>query len=178
MDKPEKVLLRAKITYFFKETFRARSKAEYKEIFSRGLNEDNSGITGAFPWLYVRAFFALFILFTINTLVLRLTNNTLYVPSVTFLGGITFTIPFIVLLFELYPKRNLSLFLIFSVLVGGGTAAGVLSQLFYSLINTDNPWVKAVASGCIEEFCKIIPAIAAIELTKRKNPYACFLVAA
>lgn len=178
MDKPEKVLLRAKITYFFKETFRARSKAEYKEIFSRGLNEDNSGITGAFPWLYVRAFFALFILFTINTLVLRLTNNTLYVPSVTFLGGITFTIPFIVLLFELYPKRNLSLFLILSVLVGGGTAAGVLSQLFYSLINTDNPWVKAVASGCIEEFCKIIPAIAAIELTKRKNPYACFLVAA
>lgn len=179
MNNSENEVTRAKITYFFKETFRFHSRAEYKEIFSRGLNEDNSGITGEFPWLYVRAFFALFILFTVNVLILRLTDNPLYVPSVTFLGGITFTVPFIVLLYELYPKRNLSLFMLIAVLVGGGTVAGVLSQLFYMAINVDSPWLIAVVSGCVEEICKAIPALFAIEIMHRKkNPYSCFLIAA
>ena len=101
MNKFKSAVARAKIVYYFKETFRAHSKAEYREIFSRGLNEDNSGVTGAFPFLYVRAFLALFVLFTVNVLVLRLTGNMLYVPSVTFLGGVTFTVPFIILLYEL-----------------------------------------------------------------------------
>ena len=134
MAKTKSLIARATITYLFKETFRARSKAEYKEIFTRGLNEDNSGVSGAFPWLYVRAFFVLLVLFTVNILVLRLTNNQLYIPSVIFLGGITFTVPFIVLLFELYPKRDVSLFLVLALLVAGGTAAGVLTQVGYKFI--------------------------------------------
>ena len=150
---------RAKITYFFKETFRAHSKAEYKEIFTRGLNEDNSGVSGAFPWLYVRAFFALLILFTVNTFVLRLTNNALYVPSVTFLGGITFTVPFIILLYELYPKRDLSLFFLIAVLVVGGTVSGFLAQLGYAFIPKVNDWISAVTAGVLEEVCKLIPAL-------------------
>ena len=171
-------IARAKTVYFFKETFRAHSKAEYKEIFSRGLNEDNGGITGAHPWMYVRAFFALFILFTINILILRFTNNTLYVPSVTFLGGITFIIPFIIFLFELYPKRDISLFFLFAVLVVGGTLAGALTQLCYYFVEINNKWLNAVFVGAIEEFCKIIPAIIFIEFARQKNAYACFLLAA
>ncbi|MDE6868646.1 MAG: hypothetical protein K2J83_05870, partial [Clostridia bacterium] len=101
MGKSKSAVLRAKIIYFFKETFRARSKAEYREIFSRGLGDSTAGVSGAFPWLYVRAFFILLILFTVNTLILRLTDNVLYIPSVTFLGGITFTVPFVILLYEL-----------------------------------------------------------------------------
>lgn len=177
MDK-EKVLARAKIAYFFKETFRPHSKAEYREIFSRGLNENNEGVTGAFPWLYVRAFLLLFILFTVNTLVLRLTDNSLYVPSVIFLGGITFTVPFIVLLYELYPKRDLSILYLFGILVLGGTVAGVLSQLAYAFIPVTDKWLSAVVAGLVEEIAKAIPAMLAIAVLNRKNPYACFLVAA
>ena len=178
MDKSRSAIVRAKTTYFFKETFRAHSKAEYREIFSRGLNEDNSGVTGAFPWLYVRAFFALFILFTINVMVLRLTNNALFVPSVNFLGGITFTIPFIILLYELYPKRGISLFMLIAILVGGGTIASVLTQIGYTFIPIPNKWIEAVVAGTLEEVCKAIPAIIAIVVLRQKNPYACFLLAA
>ncbi len=178
MDNSKGAVERAKITYFFKETFRAHSKAEYREIFSRGLNEDNGGVTGAFPWLYVRAFFALLMLFTVNTLVLRLTNNALYVPSVTFLGGITFTVPFIILMLELYPKRDISLFMLISVLVIGGTLAGVLAQIGYKFVNIKNEWVSAIYTGVLEEVCKAIPALITISLVKQKNPYACFLFAA
>lgn len=170
--------MRAKIIYFFKETFRAHSKAEYREIFSRGLNEDNSGVSGAYPWLYVRAFFALFILFTVNTLVLRLTNNALFVPSVNFLGGITFTVPFIILLYELYPKRDVSLLMIIALLVVGGTVSSVIVQIGYALITVNNQWMLAVVAGFVEEIGKGLVAIAAILILRKKNPYVCFLIAA
>lgn len=178
MNKSGNTVLRAKFTYYFKETFRAHSRAEYREIFSRGLNDDNGGITGTQPWLYVRAFFGLFILFTINVLVLRLTNNSLYIPSVVFLGGVTFTIPFVILLYELYPKRDLSLFMLIGVLVAGGTAAGVLSQLFYEFFPAENKWLVAVRAGLVEELCKLVPAMLAVVFIRNKNPYACFLIAA
>lgn len=171
-------VLGAKVVFFFKETFRAHSRAEYKEIFSRGLNRDNSGVSGAFPWLYVRAFFVLFILFTINTLILRLTDNALYIPSVTFLGGITFTIPFIILLYELYPKRDISLFMVMAVVVIGGTIASVLSQIGYAVIPVKNKWMSAIVAGCLEEFCKAVPALIIISVLRKKNPYACYLLAA
>lgn len=178
MKNSKTAIVRAKIIYFFKETFRARSKAEYREIFSRGINDDNGGVSGAHPWLYVRAFFAFLVLFTINVLVLRLTDNALYIPSINFLGGITFTIPFIILLYELYPKRDLSLFMLFAILVGGGTLACVLSQVGYMFIPVPNPWIEAVVVGCVEEVSKAVFAIVAIVVLKQKNPYACFLTAA
>jgi RsiW-degrading membrane proteinase PrsW (M82 family) len=168
----------ANIVYFFKETFRAHSRREYKEIFSRGLNRDNSGISGTYPWLYVRAFFALFILFTINVLVLRLTDNSLYYPSIFFLGGVTFSVPFIIFLYELYPKRDISLYLLFSVLVVGGTVSGLLAQLGYAIIPADNDWLSAVRAGVLEEVCKAIPAIVIISIVRKKNSYACYLLAA
>ncbi|MDE6441696.1 MAG: PrsW family intramembrane metalloprotease [Clostridia bacterium] len=178
MDKNKGVVARAKIVYFFKETFRAHSRAEYREIFSRGLNEDNSGVTGAYPFLYVRAFLALFILFTVNIVILRLTDNMLYLPSITFLGGITFTIPFIILFFELYPKRDIALFVLLAILVIGGTISGVLSQLAFSVIKVNNDWVGALITGLVEETCKAAPALIAILVCKQKNSYASFLIAA
>ncbi|MDE5721583.1 MAG: PrsW family intramembrane metalloprotease [Clostridia bacterium] len=178
MNKSKTAIARAKIIYFFKETFRARSKAEYREIFSRGLNDDTGGVSGAHPWLYVRAFFVFLVLFTINVLVLRLTDNALYIPSINFLGGITFTVPFILLLYELYPKRDLSLFMLFAILVGGGTLACVLTQVGYMFIPIPNDWIEAVVVGCVEEVSKAVFAIVAIVVLKQKNPYACFLTAA
>lgn len=171
-------LTRARITYFFRETFRAHSKDEYREFLARGLGENKLGLTGTYAWLYVRAFYVLFILFTVNTLILRLTGNMLYVPSVILLGGITFTIPFMIFLYELYPKRDLSIIKLFGVLAVGGTVAGALTQLGYLMINADNAWYSAFVSGLVEEVSKALVAVAAIMVMKNKNSYACFLIAA
>lgn len=176
--KGESSLTRARITYMFRETFRAHSRDEYREFFTRGLGDDKNGITGTYPWLYVRVFFMLFILFTINTVILRFTGNTLYVPTVTLLGGITFTVPFMVFLFEIYPKRDLSIIKLFGILILGGTAAGVLTQTGYALIKVSNPWYSALISGLVEEVSKAIVAVAAIMIMRKKNSYACFLIAA
>lgn len=176
--KGEHSLNRARITYMFRETFRAHSRNEYREFLTRGLGGDRLGITGTYPWLYVRIFFVLFILFTINTLILRFTGNTMYVPTVTLLAGITFLVPFIVLLYEIYPKRDLSSIKLFGILVLGGTAAGILTQIGYALIKTDNVWADAFITGLVEEVSKASVAVAAISIMKNKNSYACFLIAA
>ena len=98
-------LTRARITFFFKETFRAHSKSEYREVFTRGIGEDKRGITGSMPWLYVRAFFVLFILFTVNVLILRFTENPFYVPTVTLFGGVTFSIRTVRFFSDRFRKR-------------------------------------------------------------------------
>lgn len=176
--KGEGSLTRARITYFFKETFRAHSKYEYKEFLTRGLGDDRQGITGTHPWLYVRIFFILFILFTVNTLILRFTGNTLYIPTVTLLAGITITVPFMVLLYELYQKRDLNSIKLFGIIVIGGTVAALLTQILYSVVKVDSVWLYALVSASIEEGSKALIAIAAILVMRNKNAYVCFLVAA
>ncbi len=175
--KSEGSLTRARITYMFRETFRAHSKDEYREFFARGFGEDKCGITGTYPWLYVRVFFVLFILFTVNTVILRFTGNALFVPTIILLGGITFTVPFMTLLYEIYPKRDLSILKVFVILVLGGTVASVLAQIGYTLISVDNLWYGAAISGFVEEISKAVVAFAAIMVVKNKNSYACFLIA-
>lgn len=176
--KGEGSLTRARITYMFKETFRAHSKEEYREFLTRGLGDDKRGITGTYPWLYVRIFFILFILFTVNTLILRFTGNTLFVPTVTLFAGITFTIPFTVLLFELYQKRDLSALKLLGILVIGGCVASLVTQLGYGVIKVKDEWMSALVTGMVEEVSKGVVAIAAIMVMKNKNSYACFLIAA
>ena len=176
--KGEGSLTRARITYMFRETFRAHSKEEYREFLERGLGENKLGITGTYPWLYVRIFFVLFILFTVNILVLRFTGNTLFVPTVTLFAGITFTIPFMSLLYEMYQKRDLSVLKLFGILVIGGTVSAVLTQIGYAIITVENAWLNALVAGLVEEISKAIVAVAAIMVMRNKNSYACFLIAA
>ena len=171
-------LTRARITYMFRETFRAHSRDEYREFLTRGLGEDKHGFTGTYPWLYLRIFFILFILFTVNTLVLRFTGNTLFVPTVTLFAGITFTVPFMVLLFELYQKRDLNVLKLLGILVIGGVASSILTQLGYAIITVESGWLGSLFTGLIEEISKALVAVAAIMVMKNKNSYACFLIAA
>lgn len=171
-------LTRARITYIFKEIFRAHSKEEYREFLTRGLGKNKRGITGTYPWLYVRLFFVLFCLFTVYTVVLRLTGNTMFIPTVTLFGGITFTAPFMVFLFEIYPKRDFNVLKLLAILVIGGTFAGVISQIGYSLIDASTPWGEASLSAFIEEISKALVAVAAIMVMRNNNSYVCFLVAA
>ena len=168
---------RARITYMFRESFRAHSRDEYREFLTRGLGEDKRGLTGTHPWLYLRIFFILFILFTVNIIVIRFTGNTLYVPTAILFGGITFTIPFAVLLYEMYQKRDLNSLKLLGIAVLGGTVSALLTQLGYGLITVSNAWLNALVAGLVEEISKALVAIAAIMVMRNKNSYACFLIA-
>lgn len=163
--------------YFFKETFRRRSKSEYGELFSRGLRDDGSA-NRAYPWLYMRLLWLFFVLFGFLSLILLLTNNRIGYPTVIFFGGIFVNVPFLVCLYELYPRRDLSLVALIAAMTIGGAVSASLAELGYLALTPSSKWASPFWTGFLEEFSKALLAVAATLLLKKRDPFACFLIAA
>ncbi len=176
-------VLRGKIKYYFKETFRPHSREEYAEIFSRGIGSD-SGYHGKYPWLYMRALALFFILFGFITLVYRLSGDYFDYPTLILFGGLMVNVPLLVFFFELYPKRDISFLALILVMLIGGTVSAAISGIGYEYIYeklfgfVSSDWLSLVFTGVWEEFAKAVPVIIAILLLKKREPLACFLIGA
>jgi RsiW-degrading membrane proteinase PrsW (M82 family) len=166
------------IKRFFTQTFRKHSGGEYSEFLTRGVNKRKAGINTQYPWVYIRLFAMLVILFAVFLLIIRFTSNELFAPTVMLLSAITFNLPFLVFLYELYPQRDLSFLEVVGIMLIGGTGANVLCQVLYSFFPSPNEWMDAVYSGFFEELSKGAATIIAIVLVGRKNPLSGFLAGA
>ncbi len=162
---------------FFYQTFRRHTAEEYSELLTRGLR-GKRGLNGQYPWLYMRLFGILFILFAAYLLLVRLMGNQLYVPSVLLYGGIAFLLPFIVLLYELYPLRDFSLLSLFAVLILGGALSGFLCQTLYYFVPNASGWLGSLRVAGIEEICKAVVAVLVIILVRARDPLLGFIIGA
>lgn len=169
--------VRGKISYFFRQTFRRHSGAEYSELFTRGMR-GGKGINRKYPWAYLRLFGLLFILLAVYILVVRFTSNGLYLPTITAVAGICFNLPFLVLLYELYPHRDLTLMTVFLAALLGGAGSHVVAQILFNLIPAPNAWLKAVMSGFFEELPKAVAVVLVIVGARRRSPLAGFVLGA
>ena len=165
------------IKYFFMQTFRRRSGREYSELLTRGLREDKV-VNRTYPWAYLRLFAMLFILYAVFLLIIRFTGNELFAPTLTVLASVMFNLPFLCLMFELYPERDLSFITVLFVMLVGGTAACVISQALFNLFPSPNVWLKAVYAGFFEEIPKAGVAVIAIVMAKKRSPLSGFLFGA
>ena len=165
------------VKYFVLQTLRRHTGGEYSELLTRGLRTRH-GVNRAYPWAYFRLFAMLFILYAVFLLIIRFTGNELFAPTVTLLAAVMFNLPFLCLMFELYPKRDLSFITVLFVLLLGGTAASVICQAVFATFPTPNEWLKAVYAGVVEEVAKAIIAVIAIVMLKNRSPLAGFLVGA
>lgn len=169
--------VKSKIQIFFSETFRPHTKQEYAEVFSRGIT-DRDGEKRNYPWLYIRVFALLLVLFAVTVLAYRLTGYSVGFITAIIFGGLLFNIPVLVLFYELSPKKDISILsLLFLVLIGGAvTGSVILLGYEYIYEGHDNPWVSYLWTGFWEELVKAAFAISAIALMKKKNPVCCFLI--
>lgn len=163
---------------FFVNTFCYHSPDDYCEVITRGLRGDKESKNTRYPWLYIRMFTLLFLLFSAYVMTLRLTGNQLFVPTALFFGGIVFTVPFMLFLYELYPKRDLSLIALTTYIIIGGALACFLAQILFYFTPEASGWLGSFRAGGIEEICKTIVTILIIVITGAKNPLAGFLVGA
>ncbi|MDE6442641.1 MAG: PrsW family intramembrane metalloprotease [Clostridia bacterium] len=168
------------IKKFFYESFRVRSKDDYAKLFTRGTGECE-GENCVYPWFWLRVLCVLGIAYTLYAVI----NATL--PGAGdwevfyFVGASFLDIAFIVLLYELYPKNDISLLTLLCVMVIGGTAADFISAFIYYFHGFEvliNGWYLAVIAGVGEEIAKAIPAILCVILLKKKSPSAGFLIGA
>lgn len=163
--------------YFLLQTFRGHTGTEYSELLSRGLRT-RKGVNRTYPWAYIRLFAMFFILYAVFLLIIRFTGNELFAPSVTLLASVMFNLPFLCLMFELYPQRDLSFITVLFALLIGGTAACVITQALFNLFPSPNLWMKAVYAGFFEELSKAAVTVLVIVFSGKRSPLAGFLFGA
>ncbi|MBD5583951.1 MAG: HIT domain-containing protein [Clostridia bacterium] len=177
----QKLSVKTKIKSFFVNAVKPRNGAEYAEIFSRGLKEEDKTASAEprKPWLYLRVLAFGFIAFSLAVSIFCLFNSQMDYAIAVFFGGLFCNVALVFFFFELYPKRDLSLALLGGLLLFGGLISSGLASFGYEFIfdaNSGNAWVDCLFVGFWEEFCKALVAIVAIVLLKKKEPFACFLI--
>ena len=169
---------RERVKKWFSETFRAHSKDEYTEFFTRGF-DGNDSVNKVYPWLYMRMLALCFVLFSAITFFMKFSGNAISFPAMVFLGALLVNLPFITLIYELCPKADISFLKLMLVLVIGGSVSVIISELGYFVFNPENGYGSVAWTAFLEEIAKIIPAIAVILLLKKRNsPLTCFALAA
>lgn len=167
------------IAEFFRQTFRRHGGGEYSELLTRGLHsENNRGLNKKYPWAYVRLFALIFVLFAVFLLIIRFTSNELFVPMVTLLGAACFNLTFLLLLFELYPQKDLSFMAVLLAMLLGGAFSNVLSQILFNIFPPANSWLHAVYAGFFEELSKAAATVLVIVISRKHSPLIGFIFGA
>lgn len=158
-------------------TFRRHAGSEYAELLTRGIR-GTKGVNRRTPWAYVRMFALIFVLFAVFLLIVRFTYNDLFIPTICVCGATFVNLPFLLLLYELYPNRDLSFISVCLVMLIGGTAANIITQILFNVFTTASPWVHAVFAGIFEELPKAAAVVLSIVVSKKNSPLAGFLFGA
>ncbi|MCM1546717.1 MAG: PrsW family intramembrane metalloprotease [Clostridiales bacterium] len=175
-DKPAKG--KNLITEFFRQTFRRHGGGEYSELLTRGMHGDNKGVNRKYPWAYVRLFTLIFVLFAVFLLIIRFTSNELFVPTVTLLGAVCFNLTFLLLLYELYPKKDLSFMAVLLAMLIGGASSNVFAQILFNIFSPSNSWLRAVYAGFFEELSKAAAVVLVIVFSRKNSPLSGFILGA
>ncbi len=165
------------IKKFFVNTFKKRTSRDYGELLTRGIRGDR-GENHVYPWLYIRVFVVMLVLFSAYILCVRLTGSSFLIPSAILFGGLVFSLPFIILIYELYPRRDFSIISLVAVVILGGTLSVILVQIFYAIIPQSSGWLQSLRAGGVEEICKALVCVLVIVIIKADNPLLGFLIGA
>ena len=168
---------------WWKETFRKHSKSEYKELFARGLVQDEQA-NRVYPWLYMRVLGLCVLIFALFAVVVYLTSTLIHDGAIQFFGypslitvaGLMLNVPTLFLLFDLYPKKDFSFIQLCFVTVICVVITAVAVNLGYCLLIPQNEWLSVLWTVFLEEFAKAATALTAIYLCKRKGPLFGLLV--
>ncbi len=163
---------KAALKQFAYQTFRPRSRGEYEELFTRGGGGDGKT---PYPWLYFRVFLLFLALFSL--LCIFYSASFINIFTLAFAGGIFGDLTFLVLLYELYPKRDLSLLWVICALVLGGLVSTGYTTLLYAA-SVSAPFAEQAYTAFVEETGKALTTIIILLLSKKRGPMFCFIMGA
>lgn len=168
-----KIKIKEGIKRYFYETFRPRSKEDYAEVLSRG--NGGKGKT-PYPWFYSRVFLVCFLLFSLICLGYSLSDINFI--AVAFAGGIFADLTFIVLLYELYPQRTLSLFAPVAALFAGGLLSSSFAYVLYGIFSVKAAYAAQAWTAFVEETGKVLTTLIIVRFLKKRDTYVYLLIGA
>lgn len=154
------------------ETFRPRTGADYAEIFTRG----GGGEDVPYPWFYSRVILGGLFLFSLLCIGYKISEINF--PAVSFAGGIFADLAFIILLFEIYPKRDFPLIAPLAALFAGGLLSSAFSYILYGLSGVTADFASQAWTAFVEEFSKSVTVVIILLLFKKRNAFQCFIIGA
>lgn len=166
--------LGGEIKRFFFETFRPHGEREYAEFFSRGKGESGAP---AYPWFYSRVFLFGLVFYSVAYLCYAIEGNggDLF-PSVL-TGGFFADITLLTLVYELYPRRDISYAPLLVALIAGGLVCALISQSIYNVYDPHTyNFGTLVYVAAVEEFSKSAVVVIAFLLLGKKQPFFCLLL--
>lgn len=158
------------------ESLRRHGSAEIERRFSTGLPEttpDISRIEPGWPrpWMFMRALVATGLLFAGFLLAVQTFDNAKLLPGMIMVGSFVAPLASVVFFFELNTARNVSLYQVLRMLIGGGLLSLVLALLLYSLTGPLDRLGPPLA-GLVEEVAKLVTvAVLAARLDPRRYPW-------
>ena len=161
-----KIKIKEGIKRYFYETFRPRSKEDYAEVLSRG--NGGKGKT-PYPWFYSRVFLVCFLLFSLICLGYSLSDINFI--AVAFAGGIFADLTFIVLLYELYPQRTISLFAPVAALFAGGLLSSSFAYVLYGIFSVKAAYAAQAWTAFVAETGKVLTTLIIVRFLKKRDTY-------
>lgn len=157
---------------FAYETFKPRSREEYAELFARG---GGGEAMCSYPWLYFRAFLLFVLIFCVLCVCYSLSFINLF--TLAFAGGIFGDLTFIILLYELYPGRDMHVFTPVAALLLGGLISTGYTTLLYSA-GVRAPFAEQAYTAFVEETGKALSTVLILLVLKKRSPMCCFIIGA
>lgn len=157
---------------FAYETFRPRSGEEYAELITGGRGGEAKT---AYPWFYFRVFLLFLAIFSVLCICYSASFINLF--TLAFAGGIFGDLVFIILLYELYPGRDISLLGLLVVLLTGGIIATAYSTLLYS-VKIQADFAAQAWTAFVEETGKALVTVLILLVIKKRNPMCCLIIGA
>lgn len=165
-------MIKTALKQFAYQTFRPHSKEEYKELFRRG----GEGPNTVYPWFWAR--FLLFGFLAFSLMGLGYDLNGWAKTAVVLFGGILADLTFVILLYELYPKKDIPLYIPVLTLFLGGAASLLISNIIYGAAQLRAPFVQQLWTAFVEETAKGAIIIVLLAFFKKRSPYFCLLIGA
>ncbi len=154
-----------KLKNIFSQVFQKHSFEAMEEQLVTGTIHNTPAITDietswAKPWLFSRLLLTSIILTAVLMIGFQTFSNSNLIPGLIFIGSFTVPVSTLIFFLEMNAPRNISIFMVMTLVAIGGVASLILAITFFQLLPFLSNWLAASAAGLIEEPAKVLIVVA------------------
>ncbi len=147
----------------FSEVFKHRSEEDVEAHFAVGTRTTTPALLDVptdwpKPWAFFRALSLSLLVYIGFVMAWREFENPYLLPGLMLAGSVAVPLSILVFFFEMNVLRNISLYQLIRLVVGGGLLAIVISLFGFRWTGLDN-WLGAMSAGIVEESGKLAALI-------------------
>ena len=160
-----------KLWFLFSDVIKRHSSGDVDDYLSCGSPRSTPDLNTLSvdwprPWYYARLFFAGLIILVGFIFGFLKYENSKMLPGIIFIGAFFVPLACVAFFFETNITRNISLYKLFKVIVGGGIFSLLASLIIYELTDRQLGFLGPMSAGIVEETGKAVIAVFILQSCK------------